>query len=417
MKKTFLIIIIFTLIILNIGSCKDPIFFNISEEIEPNDPKISGSPTKFAVSGNFLWVASGKSLWRYSKTVDTGWCVCARDKKGNLPSCTCGRRYDMQFWIRDITATETYLYLCMEDSNGKGVIRRMNYSSSPAQYEDIIIPSENADAQSIFALDKILFFSAMFVKDEKISYSYYFAEEPDSMSTLISVSEQPRLTMLNGIAFSGGCYYLCSMNGLYYMTLGGEAVKIPGTTLDEARNRNGFTGIININDKVAAISRSGNLLNVTNENITPIANFQIKRNVSTGALAVWYELEYDGDGAVKQDENGKAITVAALLLAGRQDRIDYTDTTEFTHGYVELKVNPDGNVASTEFLEPGNQSPSSVDSHSRFKSSLGPNTINHIIQTPYEIDNERTLFASTHQGGVFSYRKNQRGEWYWNAEE
>jgi hypothetical protein len=51
----------------------------------------------------------------------------------------------------------------------------------------------------------------------------------------------------------------------------------------------------------------------------------------------------------------------------------------------------------------------------RYTATIGKHPINHLFQTPNNIDPRMTFFASTQTAGLWSYR-DRTGGWQWNAE-
>ena len=312
MKKTLPVIIIFISLIFNFGSCSDPIFHYLSEEIELNDPKINGSPTRFLEFNGYLWVASGKKLWKYSK--ETGW------KSTNLNSK-----------IRDIAVTDNYFYACLENSN-KGIIKRYDRNINAVEDDRKIAFSFN-NLQSMYAVGDILFVSDIESKSRK--FKNYSILDSSSDPVVISIDQDSNFnqTMLNGIAYDDSNYYLCSISGIFYMPKDSDpldsSILIPGSNLGEAK---GFTGIISLNGTVAAVSRNLSIYIINQSGIgeKAVASFaSSSKYVSSGALGIWTE------------NSDPAST--ALLLVGRQDSLNYSENNDYTHGYVEAVLNPDRN--------------------------------------------------------------------------
>jgi len=367
MKKTFIILIIFTSFVFCFGSCNDPIFFYVSEETKQNDPRISGSPTKFVEYDGFMWVASGKRLYNY------------KDGIWNLT------RFDN--WISDIAATENNFYICFESGGAKTRFIRQFEQPQNKIYADIQLPQS---AQTIHVVNKILFLSA----EKNNNYSiYYFDDEVMTEPELLSTGDYTPSVIL-GAAYDGTYYYLCTSSGIVCADNQFKGSLIQGSST--------FKGIINLNNTTVAAITRGSSSNVALHIIkedgigTSVATFPKSDHKSSGALAV----------CIKE---GKSI-----LLAGRQESLVYTTTTGYTYGYMELLLDEDKNPINNTFNEPGRAPtpPTSIEgSYDQFISSLGKNPVNHLFQS-----SDGILFASTQQRGVWSYRERD-GNWQWNAEE
>jgi len=388
MKKIPCIYLIIALIIA-LGACNDPIFYIISTEPPIADPIIGGSPTNFVIFNNEVYAASGRKIYFYDGTDD--------GKKWKPMSSQPGGR------IVQLAATDSNLYaLCLQDSPGSTTINLRRYS---ADWEDVTGETGGYDRlQSVYAANDKVFIGA----HDKDSYNITLYIDEARGSTFEALTQggtkdEPE-SLLCGIAFDSAYYYLCTRGNTIYQT-DAAGVLNPKKPEDNVT----FMGIINIgNDTILAISRNGNLYNVTGADITKLTfsadektpDISINRP-STGALAVWV----DKDDASRR-----------LLLAGRQDRLDYSVDSGYTYGYMELELDSSGIKAGKNFVEPGKDSPSSVADNERYVSTIGRYPVKHIFQTPSAIDPEMTLFASTQKNGVWSYR--QRGSnKIWNAEE
>jgi hypothetical protein len=353
------------------GACTDSIYYTISKEVTPVDARIKGGPSNFAVSDNYMYVASGSKLFRYQ---GGKW----DDKKFSQPG---GR-------IKQLASAGGRLYaLCYnDDDNPTGTTALRRYAGDSSDWLEI---SGNTDGfnsfQSIYSANDELFigaeknnelFAILHVKDDKIE----------------KLVETGSRAMLCGAAFYETVYYLCTegyvrnddkTGGIYFYNAEFDPQPIP--------NSKGFrfTGIISLKDSVAAIDRSGKLYAVKVQGISD-SSASLGRE-STGALAIW--------------RKGGEPT---LLLAGRGALAE-----GYTYGYLELDIS--SGVLSRNFSEPGTKSTSTVADKELYISSIGKESITHIFQAPVEVDNNMTLFASTQKNGVWSY-KARDGKWQWNAE-
>ena len=379
MKKRPFVYLIPALIIALV-SCNDHVFHIISVEPPITDPLINGSPVNFVVFKNNVYAASGGSIYSYN---GTNWNL--------IPSMPGGR-------IMQLAATDSYLYaLCFQNSWEDSILKR---SSSCENWEDVKGVTDGYDRlQSVYAANDRVFIGARAQGD---SYVILYIDEALNNDfkplTPGGTTETPE-SMLCGVAYDSdhAFYYLCTRgNTIFRMPAAGKPVKL---IADDT-----FTGIINLGIKniIVAISRGGNLYNVNaGVNITVVSNISLGSRPSTGALAVWTD---------------PANTSNRLLLAGRQDRLDYAVDSGYTYGYMELELDSGGIKNGKDFTVPGIGSPSSVDNYERYVSTIGKFPINHIFQAPKNIDPDMTLFASTQKNGVWSYRERD-GVPQWNAEE
>ena len=384
MKKTFKKIIILFSIVFILGSCSDPIFFIVSKEIPILKPFINGSPTNFVVYNGELYVATGKQIYSYNGDKWSKW-----DKGSNLNGRIVG--------LAATTGASASLYaLYLNKDSDDGRIRDCKNGS-----DLILSKDQSTKVQSIYAVEDVLF--ACVRNDDNIYKIHFkkgtsdFAEIPGTFSST-----------LNGVASDSTYYYLCIYQGIYYAEK--SQIDDPSTlpdTLPVLEKDKGFTGIIELkNNYVAAITNEGILYEINDLIIREAAKFTDSR-YSTGALALWY-----------RDIND---TMPSLLLAGRKE-IYYSTSSAYTNGYVEITLdttegNPAiGRISGSGFSDPGKGAPSSIDDYEHYVSSFGKKPVNHIIQTPKNIDPKMTLFASTQQDGVWSYKDRGNGE-IWNAEQ
>jgi hypothetical protein len=356
------------------GACTDSIYYTISKEVTPVDARIKGGPSNFAVHGGYMYVASGSTLFRYKK--GGKW----DDTKFSQPG---GR-------IKQLASAGGHLYaLCYnDDDNPTGTTALKRYAGDSSDWPEAIKGKTDGfnTFQSIYSANGELFigaeennelFAIMHIKDDKIE----------------KLVETGSRAMLCGAAFYETVYYLCTegyvqnndkKGGIYFFNAEFDPQPIP--------NSKGFrfTGIISLKDSVAAIDRNGKLYAVKVQGISD-SPASLGRE-STGALAVW------------MDKDKKP----ALLLAGRGALAE-----GYTYGYMELDIT--SGVLSGNFSEPGTKSTSTVADKELYISTIGKESVTHLFQAPFEVDNNMTLFASTQKNGVWSY-KERNGKWQWNAE-
>jgi len=361
MRKFFLIIL--SLFIL---SCNDPVFYSISMEELPLNPRISGPSTNFAELNNKMYVAAKKRIYRYDNGEWTDFTVSGR--------------------ITHLAATTSKLYALMEN--------RIILFSEEEMTEEITIPLEDKKIQGIYASEDILFIGTS-------NAEIYYLNAGETTPLPIAGGD---FSMLCGVASDADNYYLCNKdsNGIFLVPKAAPetAALIANSTEKE------FTNIINLNaDSIAAMSRQGSLFKVTPEGVNEIVKFSDNRR-ATSALCVWTSGTWDDNVWTKGTNT--------LLLVGRQD-LTNSISTGYTHGYVEIEFNPEtGELIGERFNEPGRTSISSIseNTNEHYASSIGKRGINYFYQAPNGI-----LFASLNHG-VWSYRAHRNdSKRTWNAEE
>jgi hypothetical protein len=372
------------------AACNDPIFYTISQEVAPKDPRIPGGPANFAVftynAVPRLYAASGSKLHWYTTKNGTGW------DNGEMPQ-PGGR-------IKSIGATSGYLYaVCYDDSGYLRSSALKRIAQNGTKWETLTADS-SASAypllQSLYSPDQagnVVFIGAEF--NDGFAILYVDSASGTEMKFLTASDE-----LLTGAASDGTNYYLSTGAGIFQVDSSiSTCSPLPATGQ--------FMGIISLETTppaIAAIERSGQLYFVSAAGAEAAKDSEGKDitigNFASGGLALWSK------GTEK------------LLLAGKEDNKQSSVTSGFTYGYREFIINTDGSspVSLSNAREPGSP-PSSADDTERYKSTIGKLPVNYLYQAPGDIDAEMTLFAATQKNGVWSYRDRPSGGWQWNAEE
>ena len=327
---------------------------------------------------------------------------------------------------------QEFLYaLCLKNQNriGSAVVKRYNETSG---IWDEVGDRQGYTLRSLFAAkDKVFIGAEKRVGAETGNTSAIFCIDGDSNTMdLLPDTERTQAVALNGAAYDGVYYYLCTNSDIIFRWDGNTVVRLRASNVE-------FAGIINLNDTtVVAINRNGALFSMeesldeeeeNTENGTgegepgdtgsiPIKSVRNADNKSisfngyaNGTLAVWTD----------KDNNDKK-----LLLAGVQDSMTYNINSGYTYGYRELPLyfdHANGITDASSFRDPGKPSGtfvcdvSSVEDYERYLSTLGKHPVAYIFQAPPNIDANMTLFASTQKSGVWSYRS-RNNEPQWNAE-
>jgi len=357
---------IFT-VIFTIAACNDPIFYSISLEVRQIDARIKGSPSNFVVIGNAMYVASGRSVYKYE---GGSWSEIARP----------GGR------VLQLAATKStnFLYaLCYNDTSSGVDFTIQKYDGSNLSKKDSWSKSSTSEINSIFIGGDTLFIG--------IENKIFYLDSSD-------VRQELNITgVLIGAYEKTSTHYIATKNdGIFYGTSPSYTV-----TVIPNSDKKDFMGMIELNsDTIALITRSGNIYTIdTSANtIKHEEGISFSNRQATGALAIW--------------ESGSN----KLLLAGRQE-LGYSVDSGYTYGYMELELDASGGIkAGATFREPGKESVTTVHDYERYVSTIGKNPVKYIFQAPSNVDSKMTLFASTQQKGVWSYRERSDG-WQWNAED
>jgi hypothetical protein len=371
------------------GACnQDPIFHSISQEVKPAQPRIKGGPTNMVVFERYqtepqpiLYVASGTSLYWYAK---------ARSQTGNPGWDRSEHRIDNPGGqIKQLAATSRYLYAI----TGEGLFKIGKEGAAWTQV------STDTSFQTIYAADDkvfVCFESGSDGTTKRYTTKYIDETGSNTLESLPGLSNVDKC-LLTGAVFDGTDVYLATEAGIWRKQPGVNPARIGAADLQ-------FVGIINLKSEAApyivAMSRNGKLYRVSSS-LTQLS--QQVSNYATGALALWRN----------PGVNDRPVQI---LLAGRQDSLTTSTTSGYTYGFQELPlISWNGTGPSSSFRVPGSYPTSTADSD-RYTSTIGKHPVNHLLQTPYEIDSGMTLFASTETGGLWSYRS-RSGTPQWNAEE
>jgi hypothetical protein len=233
--------IVFLPLVLLAACNQDPIFTMISNEVEPKDPLIKGSPSKLVEYSGNIYVANGK-LWSCGKTGDR-WAPV-----GGAPSK-----------IYDIAADSSSLYLLSVDDSdtsvhilGGGRIDNAGYGMIQGLYSDGNEVYAGAMSGDNYAILKITTSGAF--------------------SFLQSISSP-----LAGVAKTN--------NATYFATAHNGILRYNGSTFTTVDGSSGYSiaGIINADNRIIAVTGTGAILEVVNNTVIAhgtSANF-------TGGLAVY----------------------------------------------------------------------------------------------------------------------------------
>jgi hypothetical protein len=199
-------------------SCnQDSIFFDISKEIEPKDPRIAGSPTNIVERSGALYAASiGSSvIHQYAG----GWSV----------------PYSVPGAIQELAATSNKLYAITSNT-----LYRLDGGSVPL----------GGWLQTVYgAGDRV------FVGIGTDPYSVVCYDDSDFPGTPVSLTGDPISGLLKGAAYAGANYYIVTTSGFYKIEPSGP----PLNKVTALKTGEHFMGIIHVEDYILAITRNGKL--------------------------------------------------------------------------------------------------------------------------------------------------------------
>jgi hypothetical protein len=398
MAKKRSLILLFLTLLLGAG-CRDPIFYKISREVKPREPRIKGVPTKFVIyntnGDDYVYVAAS-SLYRYR---NGSW-----DQQGwpKPPG-----------WVFDLAASTDYLY-ALTDPEHPALWR---WQTGMTEWEEL--GGYRGSPQSIYgeidADGKPVSGGRVFAgvrqgtpSEEGSDYAVYYVNEAAAPGSALEPAalSTGRLT---GAAFDGANHFFSTYGrGLYSWNgaSGTFAVQLRNSANSSANPDHNLVGLIWTGAKVFAFGRRTDIYEVN------AGGFTRKKDTASyylsGATALW-----------KLDTTA---TEGKILLGIRNGS---------NYGYEEIRLDLStkdiiyNSAGEIELHRPSYHLPSSVTDGALFDTTLRPHPVNHIFQVPQSVDPLMILFASVQgtgsttndiDSGVWSYR-NRDGKDQWNAEE
>lgn len=323
------------------------IFYAISNEVEPKDPLIKGSPSKMVTFNGKSYVSNKYRLWDYD---GSSW----------------HKSWQPGDYIFDIAASSDALYAI----TGRDLPSELKKSTDGQNWVPLDSPSGKTP-QSIFGAEDTLY--ACF-SDTDGNYSIYY-DNSSTLSPLDMGTSLGREGFLRGAVQVDGTYYLATVDaGIFHA----DDPAGPFINAADTGDKN-ITGVITVGSEILAVGSEGHLIRGDSTNFTITENDDYS---FSGALTLWPH---------------SAPTL--LLLGGTRINLH--------HGYKEIKLDTGALPGSIEIKEPGEISPSSVDNKEKYSGSLGIRVVNHLHQVPY---GDGTLFASTQMDGLWSYRNEWNAE-------
>jgi hypothetical protein len=263
MKKYFICLLLITITLL-FCACRDPIYYNISQEEKLLEPLIKGSPTNFVLFNGYMYVASGSILYEY---------------QGTDPDTNMGK------WIeRSLSATNRNIYSLAVCNNKMYALcnlsgkKTLMVSSNVINWDNIDI--DNHNIQNVFAAYDMLFILA-----GEIGSYYYLSYDGVNLNVL---ADDTGYFFLTGAAYDGNYYYFTTTDMIsgfsgYLFSIN----KNTGTV--EKQTSSPFVGVINVDNTIYAISRNGNLYTIDNNYINPVPGVDMDDLLATGALGIWID--------------------------------------------------------------------------------------------------------------------------------
>jgi len=377
-KRLNLFLVVLFLILVSCG--QDSIFYDISNEPEPKDPLIDGSPTNIVVLKNRIFTGTrmGNKIYYYASSDDNlSW------KTITLPTGYLG----------DLATDGVDLYVLVflnRDPLKSSMVRRYNLYTDTW---DMSYTVSGYSIQTIFGAGNKIFAGGQYQGDRQ-NFAILFLEHESNSLTVIKYGT----SLLKGAAQnnSGTIHLATAGSGMFVFNERSlDTSPVSGT--DKAN----LSGIINVGGSIVAVSADGTIYSdVSGRFRTADAGVNF-----TGAMCVWL--------------NSKNQWRPSLLLLGIRGR-----GSSLSHGYREMVL--DNGKPTFNIKSPGDDSPTSVVNKAKYSASIGTHPVESIMQIPdinsggplsYHIftgdpDWEPPIFASTAKSGLWSYREGE-----WNAED
>ncbi|MDR1238642.1 MAG: hypothetical protein LBK27_00860 [Treponema sp.] len=360
------------------------IFFAISQEPALREPQIVGSPTNIVTwhdgTSDSVYVANRAAVHKYNAG---GW-----DKLPHPGGA-----------IWSLAATSTGLYILTSGNVKK-------YDTGTRTWKTVPNNSPYKTTHTIYAdsASSRLFAGAGDGTNTASSkdYAILYLNNSGELDPLDAGGD--RVHILTGAALDGsGNHYLSTAGSGIFRIAEADLTSLPLTPVTDGAgiSYGNIKGIIFKslgglpNDLLIAVKRSGSVLLYNGTEFVEKCKLDANNYESTGSLAFWLSPGTSGN--------------PTLLLAGIQGSKSSLDQIN-TNGYREIRLD------NWAVHAPGKDSPTSAPNADKYNSSLGKHPITHLFQIPASIDPKMTVFASTINQGLWSYRDHGDGELIWNAE-
>lgn len=381
-------------------SCsQDHVFYTIQyDKVLNKNAAVPGSPTKIVRLGDALYVGSN-AVYGYKKdTLEEGW--------RRLPDQPGGKRVLM------LAGTEAgsgnYLYALVMPAGKSELSDAELYRKKPETEPEgpwERVGSSGFVIQSLHGAGDTLFLG---VRSGGSSVLVYVDDSGGS----------PTLTQVPGVSgvLKAAARYSGSTPGKYYAAIEGNGLLAAANTAgpytavsDKGNTPTNFEGLIQIEDSLIAVSRSGLIWQID-------SGGAVTASVATGgslngAVALWDEPDPE------QDTNGGKPD---LLLLGHA--VSGGDSlSSYYYGYRELPITFSPETSTTPVLGGLLQQPglpalgasTSVSNYNPYYGTLGTHPVISLYQAPW--GDPPVLFASTQQDGLWSCRQGDDPK-EWNVE-
>ncbi|MDR0643696.1 MAG: hypothetical protein LBG05_02110 [Treponema sp.] len=349
-----------SLTVLMFFSCdQDHIFYKISQEVKPTDPRIMGGPTAIVQLNGTLYCSSRMDM------------IVHIYENGSWSTSSPGGK------ILELATDSVSLFALtgepMETTSLKKYDGSVWTEFAHGNFESIAGAGDGTDG--------LIFVATKTTVDAYDAGGLKWTKSPGNL--------------LMGAAYLNSIYYLAiAEKGVFTYdgtNFSPSAISIlkedkeePSGVVSVSEDKN-TVGILAVGNEVVAVTRGGEILR------GDLNGFKVALSSGyylTGGMGLWT------DGSNK------------LLLIGLQGY-----STSSGLGYREIVLEGDALQEKISLFKPGSHSPSTVSNEDKYDSTIGIHGVTDIAQAQ-----DGTLFAATTKDGLWSYR-HRDGADVWNAEE
>ena len=374
-------ILIVSLFALSVSCKQDSIFADIAVEPPPVKPKIPGTPVDIVVCNDTVYMSSigSSTIYCYKNQTWDTLKLSNKDRIAGLASSgadSSGELYALVY-TDDRIATNLKKY---NWSTGKWVKMGIGDAASHS-------------LQSLYSAGGKIFAGGR----ENRAWNVFYLDDANKLTLLVSDTAP-----LTGAAFDTDYFISTGGKGIY---LAADLSIPPVAPVAGSEDKN-VTGIINVNGKITAVTRAGDILAYDGSEFESLFS---DGPSFTGAMTIWKSYE----GSQWKD---------TLLLLGVQTT-GYKDK-----GYREMILDSSSQPQKIKPIEPGIL-PSSIKPAdlSKYEASLARHSVHYMLQVPDEVDPyprnssnkikdpkgwEPLIFAATTKDGIFVLKKG-----VWNAQD
>jgi len=381
LKDLFRFPVLFAMLLGLILSCaQDSIFYDISLEREPKNPRIAGSPTNMAILNSRIYAGTrrGNKIFYYE------------NKKWSSINTVGGS-------LGNLASDGSHLYVLLfpkGDPLKQALIKRFDGTDWDDAWNDsLFIDYSGYSIETIFCAGGKVFAGG---RKGESNYAIFECDPADSSPSFATFMETA--SPFSGVVEYGAETYLATYNDGVF--------KYNDTTAPIAETVNKrISGIIETGGILVAVSSNGIVYTYEPGDIE-FVTLTSPGGEFTGAMCKWFEFN---------SVDNPNPTVPSLLLLGRQ-----AQSSSSNQGYRELILDTSGKPTTGIIKTPGEEDlPTSANSkRAMYESSIGKHAVNSILQVPYdmvsdaETEYDLPVFASTAQNGIWSCHLGE-----WNAEE